>query len=346
MQNRDVSLDAARGVFMLLGIVLHTAHIFTVKEISFFMRHSDGHLFFDWVYGLIHAFRMPAFFLIDGYFTALSLKRYVLSEFVMNRLLRLILPTIVVWSTLNQIQIAILKGSFEYHVGQLHLWFLVDLTIATAFLMLIQNSWYELISEKISNLSWPKLVVVFSIGTWLFSFSVRASGLAYESVLFNATSLYRLSGVVPFVFAGMLMFFNAKIKNTLTQIPKWYCLVTLPLTVILSSYIRNNSHVIMEVSLMVLTFLTFTSIGSILHWFQDTFIKASVVTRFLADSSYTIFLFHYCIIAILFVSLRETFVPYWAQFLIIVVFTFVIAASIHKFAIRKVPALRLLFNGK
>ena len=88
-------LDALRGVAMLLGIVLHGA--------LFLLGSEDWPLTDPGVteevaagYGIllaaIHGFRMPIFFLLSGFFTALLWRRYGLRAVLGHRLRRVGLP--------------------------------------------------------------------------------------------------------------------------------------------------------------------------------------------------------------------------------------------------------------
>ena len=84
--NRIHSLDAYRGVLMLLGIVLHSAIPFMHGGDDV----STGVVKFS--FWSVHLFRMPAFFVLSGFFGALLWQRYGASGMLMNRFERLALP--------------------------------------------------------------------------------------------------------------------------------------------------------------------------------------------------------------------------------------------------------------
>lgn len=71
---RNASLDAARGILMMLGVVLHTANIYSTQG-GWLVWDTERNGFFDVLTELIHVFRMPAFFWISGYFCALTFQR-------------------------------------------------------------------------------------------------------------------------------------------------------------------------------------------------------------------------------------------------------------------------------
>lgn len=72
-------LDAYRATLMVLGVVIHTALVYGMSG----------------VIDSIHTFRMPAFYLLSGYFGALLFYKYGLVIMLKNRIKRLLYPFIV-----------------------------------------------------------------------------------------------------------------------------------------------------------------------------------------------------------------------------------------------------------
>ncbi|MEN0019665.1 MAG: acyltransferase family protein [Planctomycetota bacterium] len=86
-------MDALRAAAMLLGIVLHAA----LSYIDGFWPVRDGEdsLLLNAMVGAIHGFRMPLFFLLSGYFTALLIRRRGWLRTALNRSLRIALPFVI-----------------------------------------------------------------------------------------------------------------------------------------------------------------------------------------------------------------------------------------------------------
>ena len=87
---RRHDLDALRAAAMLLGIVLHAGLSFTpfpwpVQD----ARQSDS---YGLLFAAIHGFRMPVFFLLSGFFTAMLWRRRGLRSLLSHRLRRVFLP--------------------------------------------------------------------------------------------------------------------------------------------------------------------------------------------------------------------------------------------------------------
>ena len=102
MNTRYHGLDLLRAGMMLLGIVVHVS-------ISYLIR-IDGGPPVPWPYvdpdhshlaaalvSFIHMFRMPAFFLIAGFFAGLLIAQRGRSEFLTNRFMRLLVPLVIGW---------------------------------------------------------------------------------------------------------------------------------------------------------------------------------------------------------------------------------------------------------
>ena len=151
---RFYDLDALRAVAMFLGIVLHTS-VFLIPEALPLWPIHDAAATGDPTYGLvietIHGFRMPVFFLLSGFFSALLWQRRGLCALGMQRLRRVFVPFAVACFTILPLSIWLLAagGGFRepydfplwalpllWLFGLGHLWFLWYLLLmAGAFLL-------------------------------------------------------------------------------------------------------------------------------------------------------------------------------------------------------------------
>ena len=85
-------LDALRAVAMLLGIVLHAALFLVPDAWGVLDKKASDDLPYGDVVSAIHGFRMPVFFLLSGFFTAMLWQRRGLAGVLRQRLLRVGLP--------------------------------------------------------------------------------------------------------------------------------------------------------------------------------------------------------------------------------------------------------------
>jgi fucose 4-O-acetylase-like acetyltransferase len=94
------SFDNLRAILMWLGIVLHVAINHITGPSALPWRDTQTTPLADLVLLFIHAFRMPAFFILAGYFVALLVARQGYRGMLKHRLRRLALPFAVFWPIL------------------------------------------------------------------------------------------------------------------------------------------------------------------------------------------------------------------------------------------------------
>ena len=88
-------LDGLRGVAMLLGIVLHGAMSFLGFPIWPAVDVKSDPVAWGFLLDVIHGFRMPLFFLVSGFFTAMMWKKRGTGGLVKQRLLRIGVPLLI-----------------------------------------------------------------------------------------------------------------------------------------------------------------------------------------------------------------------------------------------------------
>ena len=92
------ALDSLRAIMMMLGLVIHTAITYGVVNYGGSWPLKDNGAtspFMDWLVSLIHAFRMPVFFIVAGFFGALLFYKRGPRKMALNRLDRILYPFIV-----------------------------------------------------------------------------------------------------------------------------------------------------------------------------------------------------------------------------------------------------------
>lgn len=117
---RFYDLDALRAVAMFLGIVLHSAFIVLPEAQPL----RDNWPIYDPTVGddptyylvieIIHGFRMPVFFLLSGFFTALVWQRRGLQAMAHQRLRRVGIPFVVACLTVLPVSIWLLASAAGY----------------------------------------------------------------------------------------------------------------------------------------------------------------------------------------------------------------------------------------
>ena len=88
-------LDALRAFAMFLGVVLHAALFLMPIDWPGVAEEASFDFPYDEMVHAIHGFRMPIFFLLSGFFTAMLWQRRGLRSLVNHRLKRVGLPLLI-----------------------------------------------------------------------------------------------------------------------------------------------------------------------------------------------------------------------------------------------------------
>jgi glucan biosynthesis protein C len=362
-------LDAARGILMILGIVYHAARVY--GEAGWLVSNDVTSPVFDGIAHALHIFRMPAFFLMSGFFAALTLDRYGAGDFLRKRMTRVVLPFVTTLLTLNVAQLYLLRsvrganpGGLEAIVtGSLwagvpidawvsHLWFLVCLAyyfLATALAAsllgvrgratvraagsatrLASQPWACLLLLPLVNMA---VLVVFSLFPGLYS-------------LRPLINLDTVASYAPFFGTGLVMFASRRVYDALTRLsPGALAVTAAPLLIQLGVPIVPDG----DGARMVTAYGVFLGNWVAVYWalvaFRALLDRPSRLVAGLADAAYTIYLFHHLAVIVLAWWLRSQDLGIWVKFPLLIGVTFALTLALHLLVMRRVPLVRLLFNG-
>lgn len=150
---RHHGIDALRGSMMLLGVVLHLAinYVEGPEDGTWPFRDPERSPLAGLAVLAIHTFRMPIFFVMSGYFSAMLIERRGAWGYARNRAQRILLPTVVAWIVLfpltmlafvfvrlqtdqvdDATRAALFAAALKHpwaNAGPIHLWFLEVLII-------------------------------------------------------------------------------------------------------------------------------------------------------------------------------------------------------------------------
>ena len=90
---RRHDLDALRAIAMLLGIALHGLLAYT--GFPWAVQDANQAPWLGAVFAMIHGFRMPLFFLVSGFFTAMLWRKRGLQSLINHRFKRILIPCLV-----------------------------------------------------------------------------------------------------------------------------------------------------------------------------------------------------------------------------------------------------------
>ncbi len=147
MTNRLHSLDFLRAFALLMGVLLHVLMLF-LEPFDGSEPRLGASIIFIW----IHTWRMPLFMLLAGFFTALSLSKRDTGNYALNRLIRLGVPLLLLWSVIPAIDegtsvlfkipelISYIFYDIPFTLRLDHLWFLYYLLLFYGVLLLIKTT--------------------------------------------------------------------------------------------------------------------------------------------------------------------------------------------------------------
>lgn len=360
------SLDGLRSGLMLLGVVLHSAYPYS-DGARWLVRDPQRNPFFQALTHGIHLFRMPAFFLIAGYFATLLLSKSKPADFLRERLRRIGVPLLSTLFTLNLLQTWLLQTRSTAHswlpsgdemqlmwssgsiVG--HLWFLVYLLI---FCTLIAAGAASVRRFAVSR--WPAwLAGDVGFGTLLGLAMACSVGAVAAGHLAPAVLNHEYLGLVdpsellaylPFFCVGLLLETNEALLLRFST-PGPYTLLA-GLAALAAMMASTGLHGLAGKSLRLLasTLLVWVVIRMLFSAFRRIASGASPLFRYLSDASYSIYLMHHLIVVALASWLLTVHWGAWLKFGIVLSVTVCLSLAIHHFLVLRHPLLRFLFNGK
>jgi len=350
-----------RATMMLLGIYLHVVVGYS----------GDGH----WPYidphptsvlnftlGIIHSFRMPAFFVMAGFFGALLWSRRGPAEFAANRAKRILLPFALFWSLLFPTMAAIVitlqrgadaiipaftSGAILKRLHPLHLWFLEYLLVLYVIGGCVAYAcrWVPAaVVEKVHGLyRWalerPSAPAIFALFSWPVLTVMRGNlkdcdGFAIEWLILAAY-------VVPFGF-GWLLYHQQDLLPRFERHIGVYLLLAVPCFLVYGKT-SGASNALLKAAgnVLVCWFLTFACIGLFLRYCSS----ASARWRYLSDSSYWLYIMHMPIVVLLQVALLKVPLPALAKVPIVLAIAVAILVASYDLLVRQTWVGALL-NGR
>jgi len=362
--NRIYYLDTMRSILMMLGVVLHSAQVFNPKQ-TWLISSSNTTWLASHLVEVIHTFRMPAFFIISGFFCMLTLGRSTPNQFIRTRLKRILVPLVSTAITLNTLQAIILtqSGWYQFDLGSYletgewvsHLWFLNNLIVYFLlmfglFKLLKLLAKESLVLDLDFTLSIPPEVLLLLLPVVsIFIHMLNRAGFPLYSSFYGVFNTYSLLSYAPYFIFGIFMYASKDLLMKFNKINPLY-LITLFIVseVMLSNkYLSSIPEMFHAVTIVYFDSLKIWALVAMVFYVFYNFTNYKSVTfNFLSDSSYTVYLFHQIAVVSFGLILIHLGVSGLMGLLLLVTITTTVTLLIHRYCIMRVPRLRLLFNGK
>lgn len=366
---RLVYLDNLRSFALLLGIIFHAAIVYA-SDIKYAIQDEDRSEVLSYFCYWIHSYRMPMFYMISGFFSAMVWEKKGRSFYLEARFKRVLIPTIFGLLFLAPIQYYLteriktpkldLLSFLEYfftkdHFQHSHIWFLVDLFCFSILYSLIPKSFF---TTKLWNLipKWISKYIVLVSFCFLvvFLFHTQISkGESYYGI-FKLTFIFQfsffLSGVFCFHWRSILLPKSHSFMKIMAVFV-WGVLVYLvfkeleiedPLWIYfqyVNGWVRA-SHVFLWV---LAPFLWTSFLVSI---FQSYGNQEGKLGTYLIEASLPIYLVHHPISLFFAYWVKDMEWGLWLKFIFHIFVVLAASFILYEFLIRKTKPLRFLFGLK
>ncbi len=360
-------LDALRALAMAMGIVLHAAlpYFFT----DGFWPSDDHSRPIKAIFEFIHMWRMPVFFMLSGFLSALVISRRSTVYWADHRFKRVGLPLLIFWLPIALVLPQIFgygfKGEFpgvdgikaETLFNPNHLWFLIHLLLFVGIVGIIR-----LISSATATIFRPS---VFKTSWTMFAgFFVRVIylpvPLAIIIILFfmliptGGELISNPAGTSIYFFLGYGLFSN---KNLFKKMKShWIYYVVFALLAFaaylwliseLGAYDPKNEEdaplwglvIVLKATCAILFSYGFIGLSEV------KFGTDSHTWRWLSDSAYWVYLVHLPIVTMITFAMFSISIPVEIKFIVSIVLTSVIGVVTYKYLVRG-TVIGLLLNGK
>ena len=364
--------DGIRALLMWFGIPYHASLIYRAQpEWSVSLDTKSPSIVF--IGQMLSTFRMPCFFIVAGFFSALILARTDTRIWVKNRLVRLLVPFATAAVLVNGFQISLThldefvtgaisyqeyvsRTSYDYtHLGDhwvRHLWFLLALSCYSVAMISVKPMIDRFVAKFKSDKLLPNnkyllsvLCIVLLICYILFVKSViRLSSHAHLDItLHGFLPWYDTAINAPFFLMGYM----------LVQSKRWSVIFFSKSTVLdlfglafalvsaLTATFNPDSRVILLLSDCVSAFLVSRLV---IYLFKTHFKKESLWVRKIVDASFTIYLVHQPMVAIAAIFFITLSVPAFVSYILIVFIVTGLSFYFHQLVAKSDLAV-FLFNG-
>jgi glucan biosynthesis protein C len=328
MRERIHALDGLRALMLFLVVLFHCVLSYTVAPSRVWTFKGDmTTLTADFVVRFVHAFTLPTFFILAGFFSAMLYLRRGSQGFARNRAMRIALPFAVGWLILHplvaggflfareaqasslgegwaSVQRAMADGSLFFRDSTLHLWFMYDLIFFYAailavapLVMRVPAAWREsTLAIFGSILAQPllRLPLLALISTAMLR---TVGGTLYASLSFVPNWELLLGYGLYFGF-GWLVFLKRELLPRFERFAWTQALAGLAIFLLLGPAVRLVADGPISRSAL---FTLSTLVGGTVVWllffgltglFLRHFNRPSPAARYAADASFWIYLIH------------------------------------------------------
>ena len=352
---------------MLLGIPYHVALSYRPGQ-QWIVRSDEGFAAFVWVAELIHVFRMPAFFLIAGYFSALLLARRPPGKWFKGRAIRLGIPFVTSILTLVPLMnLACEFSNLAYpdaistffwnssHSGGYwvrHLWFIIVLLYLSAAVALLHTFVPSLQEATLSprvdgaiarHFLAATVIVALVVGLW----EAGAVELFYIAGLATNVpqQIFRLDELItytPYYLIGLVL---QRAPMTLERMCQFSAPIAVLAAVLMGFWLFHPFSMHPATGRFVATLAAIASTQTIVAIARAAFDRPIGWVRDFTEASFVIYLLHLPIICALVWLAQDIAMPVWLKGVAIMLVTLGVSYA-GWLVVSRNRLLSLLFDGR
>lgn len=376
--NRLHGLDFLRAVMMSLGVVLHTSQQYMTMPFYDYYWDVARSPSMDALLVFINTFRMPVFYLLSGFFTALLFYKKGLSKMLENRFQRIVIPFVLLLPVLALVMSALrIVALHVMGTGELgfdltrpeiadevwfkthNLWFLYYLMLHVIAVWVVAEVWQRL--PKLFTSPMKRVALSSPVYSGVF-FVFICLGLA---AIGSLSSVGRISAKLSFIpdikvfsyfglcfLLGWVLYLRLDDLGELARRWRKYMLVATILLVValvlfaVKDEFESASHGLRH---GLLSLATGFSVGyymlAFVGLFSQYFQAHNPWIRYFSDSAYWVFVFHSIPLVAIGLLIHDWSLPAEIKFLIVCVGTFLFCLWSYQIFVRN-GAMGAVLNGR
>ena len=378
------ALDTVRGGALLLGIFFHASVSFLPGDAPMWLvMDTERSVTMSVIFYVLHIFRMATFFVIAGYFGRMSYHRLGAGAFIRDRLKRIAIPLTLFWPIMMVAFTALIVWSvivqhgalpdepapaphFDIHTVPLtHLWFLYVLVLFYGAVLLVRLPFLALdssgriraaLDHVVAGVLWsplgivvlaaPTAVALYSMESWMVWFGTPTPDrglfpnfgalVAYGTAFGFGWLLHRQSVLLTWIERAWWIYAGFAFVATLHCL----CLVGLePNPAVDLSPVYKAAYAA-SYSLAMWAW-TFAVVGVALRFFSNE----NPTRRYIADSSYWLYLIHLPIVVGLQILVSQWPWPWVAKYVLVVGVSTPVMILSYRYMVRG-TFIGALLNGR
>lgn len=353
--HRYHDMDAMRGVMMVMGIVLHASQVFSADRLWHIYSVQSSSIA-DILVDVIHAFRMPAFFTLAGFFAALTVRRHGIRALITIRMQRLLVPFVVVAATLNVAQLMLLQSTGWRHYTRadiaagawvLHLWFLANLAVyfVLAFVAIrLGNAQLARLGQVLGRL--PAQYLTLLPLAALAPHALGMLGFPVYTDLYGVVRTFNVLTYAPYFAVGALLFVQPVLMQKIRSMSVALMLTLVTISTVIIANVGTDSTISFAITTYFSSLRTWAAIFVCFQVFAALFSQQSTIGSYLASASYTVYLIHhFCVVLFGLILIRIGIGGTFGLFLLIGIVG-ATSFAIHHWIVAPSAVLTFLLNGE